>query len=88
MLRVQKLAALASLLLAVWIALLQAVEKQPQRTLLLLAPVLAVAGLGAYLLLALLLGVLTFRTVPEEADLLKQDIKQAREALAAKGIKA
>lgn len=117
--RVQKLGIAATLLAAVWIALLQQVgEDQPLRILLLLvsrgedgrtmgmirlphcavgharnarrrraadlrgltmvvctrvqAPLLAVVALGAYLLLSLVIGVLAFKTIPAEADLLKQ----------------
>lgn len=51
------------------------------------APLLAVVALGLYLLAALAVGVLTFRTVPEEAEQLRKDIVRARQDLVARGFK-
>jgi hypothetical protein len=50
------------------------------------APILAVLIFGAYLALALLVGLLRFRTVPEEAELLQNDIARSKKALHKLGI--
>lgn len=51
------------------------------------SPLLALLAWGAYLALALVVGVITFRTVPEEAELLQKDIARAKADLARRGIK-
>jgi hypothetical protein len=50
------------------------------------APALAVVAFGVYLLISLVVGVATFKTVPEEAELLRQDILRAKKDLARRGI--
>ena len=50
------------------------------------APLLAIAGLGAYALASVAYRVLTFRTVPAEGAALRQDIKDAKAALGKLGI--
>ncbi|EFN55694.1 hypothetical protein CHLNCDRAFT_133963 [Chlorella variabilis] len=87
MLRIFRLSAVGLLLLAAWAALLQQTTEEPARTWVLLAPLLALVVFGAYLATALLYGVATFRTVPEEAELLQKDIARARADLARRGIK-
>jgi hypothetical protein len=41
---------------------------------------------GISLLISLVVGVLRFKTVPKEAELLQEDIKRARKGLKAKGV--
>jgi Dolichol-phosphate mannosyltransferase subunit 3 (DPM3) len=48
--------------------------------------VLAVLAFGLYLFLWLLLGVASFKTVPEEAESLQLDIQRARLELSQRGI--
>ncbi|KAI3425890.1 hypothetical protein D9Q98_007863 [Chlorella vulgaris] len=76
----------ALVLIAGWALLLNTTTDEPGRTLVLLAPAAAVITFGAYLLIALLYGVATFRTVPEEAVLLQQDIARAKGDLKRRGI--
>ena len=52
------------------------------------SPLLALVAFGVYLLLWLAVGVVTFRTVPEEAEALRRDIARARRGLAKLGVKA
>jgi hypothetical protein len=49
------------------------------------SPALAVVGFGAYLVVWLAYGVVTFRTLPEEAEALHRDITRARAGLRALG---
>lgn len=49
-------------------------------------PVLAVVAFGVYALVLLIHGVLTFRTVPAEADKLRLDIEEAFAFLRRKGV--
>jgi hypothetical protein len=49
-------------------------------------PLLAVFAFGLSLLVALVFGVLRFKTVPQEAESLQKDIQRARRALKSKGI--
>lgn len=51
------------------------------------APVVALLLFGLYLFIWLILGVATFRTVPEEAESLQVDIARAKKELAKRGIK-
>ncbi|KAF8071067.1 Dpm3 [Scenedesmus sp. PABB004] len=80
-----RLAAGAGLAAAAWAAALRLALPWPARGLVLAAPLLAAAALGAYMLALLVYGVLTFRSCPEEAAALHEDIRRARAALAAKG---
>ena len=50
------------------------------------APLLAVLAFGLFLLVWLIVGVLQFKTVPEEAELLRQDVIRAKQELASRGI--
>lgn len=86
MLRITRLACFLAVLIAAWIALLQRTTEEPARTVVLLAPLAVAALFAAYLAAALLFGVVTFRTVPEEAELLQQDIARAKADLAKRGI--
>ena len=47
---------------------------------------MAIIAFGAYLALALFIGVAVFKTVPSEAESLQKDIERARKALARRGI--
>ncbi|GBF98748.1 hypothetical protein Rsub_11154 [Raphidocelis subcapitata] len=57
------------------------------RTAVLWAPAGAVVLLGAYMLAQLAWGVATFRSCPEEADALREDILRARRDLERRGFK-
>ncbi|KAL4436839.1 hypothetical protein ABPG75_003978 [Micractinium tetrahymenae] len=87
MLRITRLACVAAAIAAIWAALLQQTTAEPARTAVLLAPLAAALLLAAYLAITLLVGVVTFRTVPEEAELLQKDIARAKADLAKRGIK-
>jgi hypothetical protein len=50
------------------------------------SPLIALALLGFYLLISLIVGVLRFKTVPKEAELLQEDIKRARKGLKARKV--
>jgi len=49
-------------------------------------PLLTVAVFALSLLVSLVFGVLNFKTVPKEAELLQQDIRRATKELQSKGI--
>jgi hypothetical protein len=88
MLRIVRLGLLLAVLLAAWVALLQRTAgDEAIHTAVLLAPLAALVLFGAVLVCQLLYGVATFRTVPEEAELLQKDIARAKADLAKKGIK-
>ena len=50
------------------------------------APLLAGIAFGAFLLVKLLYGVASFKTVPAEAESLQRDIARARAELAKRGV--
>ena len=50
------------------------------------SPFIAIVCFGIYLALWLVYGIVTFRTVPAEAESLRQDVLRARRELAARGI--
>ncbi|PRW57641.1 Thioredoxin chloroplastic [Chlorella sorokiniana] len=82
MLRIVRLGLLLAVLLAAWVALLQRTAgEEAIHTAVLLAPLAAVVLFGAVLVCQLLYGVATFRTVPEEAELLQKDIARAKAEL-------
>lgn len=87
MLRIARLACFAAAIAAIWAALLQKTTEEPAKTAVLLAPLVAALLFAAYLAASLLLGVATFRTVPEEAELLQKDIARAKADLVKRGIK-
>jgi protein-S-isoprenylcysteine O-methyltransferase Ste14 len=73
MLRIVRLGLLLAVLLAAWVALLQRTAgDEAIHTAVLLAPLAALVLFGAVLVCQLLYGVATFRTVPEEAELLQK----------------
>lgn len=84
--RIHRLASALAFAIAVWAALLSAELEPTQHTLVLLAPVLAVLAFGGYCFIALVYGVLTFRSWPEEAQLLKKEVEVAKADLAKRGI--
>jgi hypothetical protein len=49
-------------------------------------PLVVVAIFGLSLFVSLVIGVLNFKTVPKEAELLQKDIKRATKELKSKGI--
>jgi len=49
-------------------------------------PLVVVAIFGLSLFVSLVFGVLNFKTVPKEAELLQKDIKRATKELKSKGI--
>ncbi|KAL5798723.1 hypothetical protein ACOSQ2_003543 [Xanthoceras sorbifolium] len=69
---------------AFWVALLQTSVIPPNQTWLL--PIYFIVSLGCYGLLMVGIGVMRFPTCPQEALLLQQDIKEAKEYLKGRGI--
>jgi succinate dehydrogenase/fumarate reductase cytochrome b subunit len=88
--RIHKLSIAALLLFVIWVVLCSsAASAELQAPLLWVVytlPLLTVALFGLYALLLLIHGVCTFRTVPSEAEKLKQDIEEAFAFLRRKGI--
>lgn len=88
--RINKLSAAALLLLFIWGALCVFASSSnlegPLLWVIYTLPLLAVVAFGLYALILLVHGVLTFRTVPAEADKLKQDIDEALSFLRRKGV--
>ncbi|KAK9826060.1 hypothetical protein WJX74_008895 [Apatococcus lobatus] len=85
MLRIVRFGAFGALCLAVWFAVLSQDLGQYRRSAL-LAPLLPPVLLGLYMLALLVYGVLTFRTVPEAAAALQEDITAAKSDLASRGV--
>ncbi|XP_065860268.1 dolichol-phosphate mannose synthase subunit 3-like [Euphorbia lathyris] len=79
-----KLLALAVLISALWIALLQTFVLPSSYTWLL--PIYFVVLLGCYGLLMVGVGLMTFPTCPREALLLQQDIVEAKGYLKQRGV--
>jgi len=86
MLRIARLAACGAALLTVWILLFTVSPPGQVRHLITLGPVILLLAFGLYALVLLIHGVVVFRTVPEEAELLQRDIVRAKRALSAKGL--
>ncbi|KAL3152360.1 hypothetical protein ABBQ32_001421 [Trebouxia sp. C0010 RCD-2024] len=86
MLRIYRFAGGLLGLIAVWIAALRSDLQPDQYLAVLLAPVFLLALFGLYSVTSLVYGVITFRTVPEEATALRQDIADARKDLQAHNI--
>jgi hypothetical protein len=88
--RILRLSAAALLLLLIWGVLCSSANSHQLQGPLLWAiytlPVLLVVAFGLYALILLIHGVLTFRTVPSEAELLKRDIEEAFAFLRRKGV--
>ncbi|KAL3142467.1 Dolichol-phosphate mannosyltransferase subunit 3 [Trebouxia sp. C0009 RCD-2024] len=86
MLRIYRFAGGLLGLIAVWVAALRSDLQPDQYLAVLLAPVFFLALFGLYSVTSLIYGVVTFRTVPEEATALRQDIADARKDLQAHNI--
>ncbi|GMH38737.1 hypothetical protein BSKO_06621 [Bryopsis sp. KO-2023] len=83
--RIHKLASSLAVFLTVWsLALSQMTGFS--RVAVGMVPLLGIVGLGAYMLAALIYGVATFRTVPEECDSLMKDVAEARADLISRGV--
>lgn len=86
MLRITKLAIYGVITLCIWLYVLSISSDQYARTVVLLFPLVVVAIFGLSLFVSLVIGVLNFKTVPKEAELLQKDIKRATKELKSKGI--
>lgn len=88
--RIHKLLAAALLLFVIWGVLCSSASSSELEGPLLWAiytlPLLVVVASGIYALILLIHGVVTFRTVPAEAEKLKQDIDEAFAFLRRKGV--
>lgn len=87
--RIHKLSAIALVLLLIWGVLCSTATEGLEGPLLWVIytlPLLAVIAFGLYALILLIHGVLTFRTVPAEAENLKLDIDEAFAFLTRNGI--
>mmetsp|Transcript_14268 Transcript_14268/g.40433 ORF Transcript_14268/g.40433 Transcript_14268/m.40433 type:complete len:137 (-) Transcript_14268:102-512(-) len=74
--------------LAVWLSILQTDLDDNLRLWAQLAPLLAVGLFGLYCVLALTYGVATFRSCPEEYELLQKEILEAKAELRKLGVLA
>uniref|UniRef100_A0A0A9H9J3 Dolichol-phosphate mannosyltransferase subunit 3 n=1 Tax=Arundo donax TaxID=35708 RepID=A0A0A9H9J3_ARUDO len=79
-----KIMAMLSAISAVWVAFLETSTVFRSYTWLL--PVYLVVALGCYVLFMVGFGLMFFPTCPREAMLLQQDILEAKQFLATKGI--
>mmetsp|Transcript_7347 Transcript_7347/g.18965 ORF Transcript_7347/g.18965 Transcript_7347/m.18965 type:complete len:93 (-) Transcript_7347:133-411(-) len=79
--RVLWLGAALAVALSAWLAALRLELEGALRTVVQLAPLLAVLLFGLYCVAALAHGVLTFRLCPAEHASLQQEIKEARREL-------
>lgn len=86
MLRIHRVAGVLAGLLAFWIAAVRSNLEPAQHLVVLLAPAIFVVLFGVYSVCSLAYGVITFRTVPEEASALREDIAAARRDLNAHNI--
>lgn len=81
MLRIYRVTGGLVAVFAVWLAAFRSSVPPAQHLAISLTPVFLVVLFGIYSILALVYGVITFRTVPEEAVALRQDIATARKDL-------
>jgi dolichyl-phosphate mannosyltransferase polypeptide 3 len=86
MLRITRVLACISAILAAWIAALFADLPLSTQQVVFWAPFAAVAAFGLYSIVAVLYGVFTFRDCPEEAASLHKDIERARADLIKRGV--
>lgn len=86
MLRIVRLAIVATTALVAWTFALSLDIQPSTRLFILLIPVVLAFAFALYLLVSLITGVLQFRTVPREAELLQKDINRAKNFLLSKGV--
>jgi len=86
MLRIARLSAVAVAITAIWVYFLRSDFPHSQHTLVLLAPLIALFSLAAYLLFTLAYGVLNFKDCPEDAEALRKEVIEAKEDLRAKKV--
>jgi hypothetical protein len=86
MLRIVRLAIVATTALVAWTFALSLDIQPSTRLFILLIPVVLAFAFALYLLVSLITGVLQFRTVPREAELLQKDINRAKKFLLTKGL--
>ncbi|XP_047048294.1 dolichol-phosphate mannose synthase subunit 3-like [Lolium rigidum] len=81
---IYKIIAVLAAITAVWVALLE--TSTVPRSYAWLLPIYLVVALGCYGLFMVGYGLMFFPTCPQEAVLLQQDIAEAKEFLAKKGV--
>ncbi|KDD73034.1 hypothetical protein H632_c2607p0, partial [Helicosporidium sp. ATCC 50920] len=74
MLRITRLCLTALALLALWLFLVNSTSPGPFHVFVLYSPLLAILAFGVFLLGSLVYGVVTFKSVPEEAESLQQEL--------------